>query len=321
MIRLHAFLSFILLASTTSGAWYNPYPPSRPVTRYVPVKAEYPLGTDDVETYGGSAPTCGQATEQVTEPGINDVVTTKNVTWSPLLRQVTLGLSALDVDKANNIRVRARTTNLKPDGASIQVDTWGNTKLYWADSNYVAWGECASTLEHGTLHTYEEKVWSKYVKFSEYYDAPPTVVVSFYHLDLKPTGNAWRVRAYANDITTTGFTVGAESWASSEAYAVGVSWIAVPANSTTFRAGSYSTSALHDWRNPSQLHSKALAFSSPLQHNPSVFTGLNYIDMANDRNLRIKLTQDSISGAGFTWHIDSWFDSKIMVASASYLAW
>lgn len=327
MVHLHSLLFFPLLALATTGWSYrtqgrygnpsgpnaDPYPPAGSV-----VDEHVPQGPQEAEYPIGISSTCGQG--YVAEPGIS-AVTTKNLTWAPLLRDITLGLTGIDAIKTANIRVRSDAKNIQPDGATIDVDTWGDTTLYWGDADYIAWGDCASTLEHGTLDTYREGVWSKKVKFSEFYDAPPTVVVFFYYLDLGTTGDAWRVKAYTEDVTTTGFTIGANTWSTSRIYAVGVSWIAVPATSSRFRAGSYSTAELHDWQQPAQKHSKSLAFSSPIRDNPTVFTGLNFIDMYNVENLRIKLAQASISAQGFTWHIDSWAYSKINKASASYLAY
>lgn len=275
--------------------------------------------SSDAEPYHQqSGPTCGQRYEP--EEGIY-ASTTKNVTWTPLLRKTTLGLNGIDSDKSTNVRIRAQTLANKPDGATIGVSTWYDTKFYWGSADVIGWGDCASTLEYGTLDTYEERKTSKKVTFERCYDAPPTVIVFFYYLDLLKEGDGYRVKAYAQDVTAKGFTVGATSWYTSKLYNAGVAWIAVPANSTTFRAGTYSTAELHHWTKPEQKHSKSLQFSSPLRDNPTVFTALNHIDMPNAQNLRIRLDQESLSGKGFTWHIDAWYDSKINQANAAYLAY
>ena len=267
-----------------------------------------------------SGPTCGQ--NYATEPEIHVTApTTKNVTWTPLLRDITLGLRALDTDKSTNVRVKADAKDIKPDGATIDVTTWHDTKMYWADANYIAWGKCDTSLEFGTLDSYKEGTQSKKVKLERCYDVPPTVVVFFYYLDLPTGGDAYRVTAYAEDVTTTGFTVGARTWHTSKFYAAGVGWIAVPAKSNVFRAGSYSTSELHHYTQPAQKHSKSLSFSSPIRDNPQVFTALNHIDIPNAQNLRIQLNEDTVSGTGFTWHIDAWSDTKISSAGVSYLAY
>ncbi len=270
--------------------------------------------------YTESGPTCGQT--YVAEPEFHVTAsTTKTVNWSPLLRDITLGLRALDTDKSTNVRVKAEANNIKPDGATIDVTTWHDTKMYWADANYISWGKCDTSLEFGKLDSYKEGTQSKKIKFDRCYAAPPTIVVFFYYLDLPTGGDAYRVTAYAEDVTTTGFTVGARTWSSSKLYAAGVGWIAVPADSKMFRAGNYSTSELHHYTQPAQKHAKSLAFSSPIRDNPQIFTALNHIDMPNAQNLRIQLNEETVSGKGFTWHIDAWSDSKISSAGASYLAY
>lgn len=57
------------------------------------------------------------------------IETTRNVTWTPLLRKITLGLRGIDTDKSTNVRVKAEANNQKPDGASIDVTSWGDTKF------------------------------------------------------------------------------------------------------------------------------------------------------------------------------------------------
>ena len=278
------------------------------------------MGTSSNVYYHESGPTSGQ--RYAAEPEVHVTAsTTKTVTWTPLLRDITLGLRALDTDNSTAVRVKADANNVKADGATIDVTTWGDTKMYWADANYISWGKCDTSLEFGTLDIYKEGTRSKKVKFDRCYAVPPTVLVFFYYLDLPTGGDAYRVSAYAEDVTTTGFTVGARTWSSSEFYSAGVGWIAVPADSSVFRAGTYSTSELHHYTQPAQKHSKSLAFSSPTRDNPQIFTALNHIDMPNAQNLRIQLNEDTVSGKGFTWHIDAWSDSKISSAGASYLAY
>ncbi len=122
-----------------------------------------------------SGPTCGQ--NYATEPEIHVTApTTKNVTWTPLLRDITLGLRALDTDKSTNVRVKADAKDIKPDGATIDVTTWHDTKMYWADANYIAWGKCDTSLEFGTLDSYKEGTQSKKVKLERCYDAPPPLL-------------------------------------------------------------------------------------------------------------------------------------------------
>lgn len=175
-------------------------------------------------------------------------------------------------------------------------------------------------MESGTLDSYAEGVISKTVRFERCYAVPATVVVFFRYLDLWKTTSPWRVAAYAQDITTTGFTVGALSWGKSSFQNVGVNWIAVPADSEEFRAGTYCTLEVHPRDKLDQKHSRSLAFSSSIRDKPTVFTALNLIVMPESQNLRIKLNQDMISGNGFTWHIDAWSDTKIYAAEAAYVA-
>ena len=278
--------------------------------------AEHHTGTDD--TNSGSPPSYGQADGRVTDA---QIALTQNISWTPLVRDMTLGLMAIGAPKSKDIHARAYSYNYKSDGATIEVSSWDDTELYWGRADHVFWGFGPLSPEYGTIYTVSGTKSSNRVEFWKRYDVPPTVVVFFYYLDLVTTGTAWRIRAFPKDVTMTGFTVVVESWNKSEFKAVGVSWIAIPANSTHYRVGSYSTTELHGPDRVGQKHSKAIEFSPPLGDKAYVFTGLNKIVMYNDQDLRINLWKESISGKGFTWHIDSWADSKIVLASASYIAW
>lgn len=285
-----------------------------------PRAAEYHMGmsSDARQPYHQeSGPTCGQKYETGEEIY---ATSTRNVTWPPLLRKTTLGLRAIDTDKSTNVRVSAKTLNNKPDGATIDVSTWSDTKFYWGDASVIAWGGCDSMLESGTLDSYREGLKKKVI-FKGCYDVPPVVIAFFYYLDLETNGGGWRARAYAEDVTTSGFSVGASTWSTSKLFSAGVGWIAVPAKSTVHRAGTFSTAELHPWDQPVQKNSKSIEFSSPIRENPVVFAALNAIDMSDKQNMRIELNKTSVSGKGFTWHIDSWSDSKINQASAAYLAY
>ncbi|KAE9389627.1 hypothetical protein BT96DRAFT_1024977 [Gymnopus androsaceus JB14] len=57
-------------------------------------------------------------------------------------------------------------------------------------------------------------------------------------------------------------------------------------------------------------------FSTP----PTVFMGLNCLDVDKSTNLRIRASASNITPTGMTWHLDGWADTTLYGAGASYIA-
>jgi hypothetical protein len=48
---------------------------------------------------------------------------------------------------------------------------------------------------------------------------------------------------------------------------------------------------------------------------------INSLDYACGRNLRLRLSTSSVTNTGLTWHLQSWWDSIMYSAGASFFAW
>jgi len=51
-----------------------------------------------------------------------------------------------------------------------------------------------------------------------------------------------------------------------------------------------------------------------------VLAALNMLDMAVNSDLRIRVDIDEVTSRGFRWHLDTWDDSTLYSAAASWIA-
>jgi hypothetical protein len=131
----------------------------------------------------------------------------------------------------------------------------------------------------------------------------------------------WRVRAYASDADARGFTLHLDTWADTTLWSATASWVAWPAGKAGVAGGSFSTSDVRPWDQPQLLNSKWVDFpAGRFQRPPTVLMALNELDLRQGHGLRVKLSADSVSAEGMNWHIDSWADSVLYSAAASYIA-
>ncbi|TKA68258.1 hypothetical protein B0A49_08020 [Cryomyces minteri] len=98
-------------------------------------------------------------------------------------------------------------------------------------------------------------------------------------------------------------------------------WIAFPRNKACVASGSFSTSDVRSWSNPRPKNSARVAFpKGAFTKPPTVLVALNSLDMAGNSDLRIKASVDEVTSEGFRWHLDTWDDSTLYAAEASWIA-
>ncbi|KAM0321787.1 hypothetical protein ACHAQA_009883 [Verticillium albo-atrum] len=142
-------------------------------------------------------------------------------------------LSALDLDRANNWRVRAKVNNVTSTGFDLVIESWADTKLYSAAASWVAYPKNSEEAVGGRISTSELREWfpavannSKKVKFPpKFFDRAPKVFVALSELDMDSSSNL-RVMVNADKIDASGFVWHGDSWADSQLYMVGADWIA-----------------------------------------------------------------------------------------------
>lgn len=243
--------------------------------------------------------------------------------------KLAVGLNSLDVDRSDNIRVEAFADNTTTSAADIHINTWSKTTLYSAGCTWFPVGAAANDpdFQIGQFCTMEDHPWqspqrktSRWVTFNRPYASPPEIVVWLNKLDMVH-GKNWRIRATATDVTAKGFTLHLDSWADTVLYVAAAAWIAYPSGKSGVVSGSYSTSDIRPWNKPQLANSGSVCFpDGAFRRAPAVLVALNSLDIDCGRSLRVRLRADSVSKDGLNWHIDSWADTILYSAGASYIA-
>ena len=87
----------------------------------------------------------------------------------------------------------------------------------------------------------------------------------------------------------------------------------------TSLTGTFNTLDVRPYRmKRTRTTSKAITFSKPFTAPPGLLMGLNYLDIGNEANIRIKVYASDISSNGFRVHIDSWSDTTLHAGGASW---
>jgi hypothetical protein len=238
-----------------------------------------------------------------------------------------VGLNSLDVDRKGGLRVNAYADQVSRSGFRIHIDSWEDTVLYSAGCTWLEVAPNNTDIQIGRFNTMEVNPWggpqpvtSRRIHFGRAFSAPPRVVVWLNSLDMNSTKN-WRVAASATQITPSGFSLSITTWGDSLLYSAGVSWIAYPADKPSMASGTFNTLDVRPWDQPRPGTSGQVGFAGAhFSSSPRVLLGLNSIDADCAYNLRIRLAADRICSTGMNWHIDSWADTRLYSAGASYLA-
>lgn len=237
-----------------------------------------------------------------------------------------IGLNFLDIDRSANIRIKATTDTVTDTSVKVHLDAWADTTLYTAGCTWLDLCTNDRDFQCGTFSTGDDHAWNKpqlttsrQITFAKPYAVTPKVIVWLNQLDMDKTHN-WRVKTYVSDVSTTGFSLHIDTWGDTILYSGNATWIAHPANRTNIASGTYNTGDVRPWNQPQQVNGKAITFDKTFETAPRVFSALNYLDIANTANLRVKMSQTSITSKGMTWNLDCWGDTTLYSAGASYLA-
>lgn len=238
-----------------------------------------------------------------------------------------LGLNVLDISAAANVRLAASASSVTAQGFTANLNSWADTVLYTAACSWLEVAPENQAIQIGQFNTTEDHSWQKpqphterKVTFARPFSAPPQVVVWLTTLDMA-AGRNRRVAVYATHVTAAGFTINVDAWGDTVLYAGAAAWIAYPAGAANLRSGSFNTQDLRPWNQPRSTNSGAVQFSGgALASVPRVIVGLNSMDVGGAQNLRLNARADGVTAKGFTWHLDSWADTVLYSAGASYLA-
>ncbi|HKP51471.1 MAG TPA: H-type lectin domain-containing protein [Chloroflexia bacterium] len=241
--------------------------------------------------------------------------------------RLAVGFNWLDIDNGANIRVRAYANQVQTDRFTSHIDAWGDTILYSAGCTWLEMADGDPDFQSGQFGTEDDHPWnqpqlqtSRPITFTRAYSEPPQVVVWLNQLDMARDRN-WRVHIYATNVTATGFTWHIDTWGDSVLYTGIASWIAYPANKANIFSGNCNTEDVRPFNQPQLNNSGRANFGSQVFATPPrILLAINSLDIDCQHNLRLKVSADSITNTGMTWHIDSWADTILYSAVASYIA-
>lgn len=158
------------------------------------------------------------------------------------------------------------------------------------------------------------------IYFPNQYTMVPGLVVGLRALNISCDRNA-RLKAYASEIRTDCFKIHLDSWMNTKLYGGDCAWLAIQADDLDFQYGSYSTLEDHYWDAYPIHNTRKITFKRSYLTAPKVVVWLSTIDLGHGNQWRIKSFATDITATGFTIHIDSWSDSRLYSAMASWVAY
>lgn len=203
-----------------------------------------------------------------------------------------------------------------------------NRVLSDTDKSYIKQMYPPQARDTGTYNTREQRPWFppvarnvKQVTFWPQHDAAPGVAVGLTDLDISKAANI-RISAYADRITTASMSVHLDAWADTALYSAGCTWLEDRQEEFDLQVGDFSTKELHPWNQPTRTNSKWMRFPRPFSSPPKVIVWLKSVDMAKNFNWRVEAyPSHDVSTTGFTININTWADSILYSADASWIAY
>lgn len=130
-----------------------------------------------------------------------------------------------------------------------------------------------------------------------------------------------RVKTYASDVQTDRFNIHINTWQDSVLYTAACTWLEVEATDPDFQFGEFNTLDDHHWTKPQTLTTRLINFPRRYPVPPKVVVWLTAFDMKHDKNWRVKTFATNITATSFTIHIDTWADTVLYSAVASWIAY
>lgn len=129
------------------------------------------------------------------------------------------------------------------------------------------------------------------------------------------------VDSYASNIRKDRFEINIDSWRNPTICSSGCTWLEVGPNNSDFQFGKFSTLEDHP-SDQSQVSTKrTITFSRAYHAPPLVVVWLTAFDMGLEKILRLKTYATDVTATGFNIHIDTWGDSVLYSATASWVSY
>ncbi|KAF2837749.1 hypothetical protein M501DRAFT_936647 [Patellaria atrata CBS 101060] len=239
---------------------------------------------------------------------------------------IAAGFKLLDLSRDYPLRASINISDITTSQLKVGVDSnYGMVKeaaVQWLEHKTTA-KECQSGSfdtqnENWTLRVREAQ---KEIRFAIPFKVQPEVIVWFNRVDLDVDQAFYRLSARATNVSTTGFTAHLDTWGDSTFSGAGLTWIAFPKTKPKVASGTIGTSEVRSFfSTPEQENFGEVAFAQPFLGKPTVLIALNMFDIKGGTDLRIKVEAVKITKKGFKWGLHTWEDTKMVAASASWIA-
>lgn len=210
------------------------------------------------------------------------------------------------------------------------LGTHRNTKLSDTDKQYIRQMYPPQIHDAGIFDSTESAsstatspsggTFTKEVMFSPKFNETPSIALGLSGVEIGPAANA-RVLARIDRVDPNSAVVSVNSWDDTQFQGAQVSWIEAAKDDVDFQIGSFQTWDVHPWSKPQAQTSKKLYFPQSYSEPPKVLVMLKSFDMKKGFNYRIKAYTTDIKSDSFVIHIDSWDDTVLFSASASWIAY
>lgn len=233
-----------------------------------------------------------------------------------------IGLTVLEFWNGENIRVIAHAKGIRKDRFDINMDVRDGTVLYHGDCTWLEVESEDPDFQFGTFNSKQDHPYNhstSFITFPRSYSTPPRVVVWLTTLDILHKKD-WRIKAYETDITATGFTIHIKTWGNTELYPTIATWVAYPADKPNVLSGRFSTEDMRPSVFPQTYNSGYVNFGNVFTTPPRVLVALNSLEISHAQHLRLRVKTSNVSATGMMWHLDSWADTILYSAGASYIA-
>ncbi|EMD00585.1 hypothetical protein BAUCODRAFT_118342 [Baudoinia panamericana UAMH 10762] len=251
------------------------------------------------------------------------------------------GFASLNISSEKPIRANLIADSITEDTFRIALETWADSVLYSAsatwiehkanardcvfgqfDTNYDARKPTASPRKRTSHLQAASKKNAQTFSFPRAYKEPPEVICWLNRLDL-PSGPDYnyKIRAFADAIDNRGFTGHLNTWDDDGGLnGAAMCWIAFPKQKRHVDCGRFSTNDIRKRTNPREKTSGTVKFKQRFQTVPTVLAALSMLDAAGNADLRVKVLITDVKYDGFRWSLETWGDSTLYAASASWIA-
>ncbi len=248
---------------------------------------------------------------------------------------VAAGFKLLELSHEADIRANLVGDRITASSFKITLETWPDSILYRASAQWIEHKAGARECHFGQFDTQDVAVqsadgvaataqqeYSRRIKFRLSFDEPPAVICWLNRIDMASgEGRNWRIDAHATDVTAASFVARLDAWGDTLLNGAAMCWIAFPRSKKRVASGRFSTMDVRPWNDPRPRNSKRIEFPpGTFERPPTVLVALNMLDMAGNADLRIRADAEDVDAKGFTCRLDTWEDSTLYAASASWIA-